>query len=407
MNQRKLYTNSRIPQIVLPEEYLSDIEKSPDTLRQYLGQPDMVRTETDRLITVYPVGHGHGPVVMQISDDRGTTWYEKTDIPKSWMDCQETPTLYILKLADGKERILLISACPGKWGNYTTGWDMSYSDDNGDSWTEYEHFFSTLKNGQPNCVIVGMASLIQLKNKGGELIQKWMAVYHNWEYVNYKTYLTIAEDGTMHWSEPEPYLSQYRDIEYTYQMCEIGMFRSQDGSRIVGLARSQSHRYLPTLIYSDDEGETWSKPMEMQGSLAGERHKAVYDPISKRLVIAFREIVYGETIDDHWRAGDWVAWVGSYEDLLAQKQGDYRIVLSKDWSQNTKGGDTGYTGAVVFEDGTIVMVSYGHFDRAFSEAYAAKGNYDVRKDLAYIKQAKFKLCEIENKLLLPGSGFSL
>ena len=51
------------------------------------------------------------------------------------------------------------------------------------------------------------------------------------------------------------------------------------------------------------------------------------------------------------------------------------------------GGDTGYTGAVVLEDGTIVMVSYGHFDRSFSEAYAATGNYDVRKDLAYIKQA--------------------
>lgn len=37
------------------------------------------------------------------------------------------------------------------------------------------------------------------------------------------------------------------------------------------------------MFYSDDEGKTWSKPEEMQGSLAGERHKAVYDPISGRL----------------------------------------------------------------------------------------------------------------------------
>lgn len=33
-----------------------------------------------------------------------------------------------------------------------------------------------------------------------------------------------------------------------------------------------------------------------------------------------------------------------------------------------------------------------------------KVHFAVRKDIAYIKQAKFKLCEIENKLLLPGSG---
>ena len=34
----------------------------------------------------------------------------------------------------------------------------------------------------------------------------------------------------------------------------------------------------------------------------------------------------------------------------------------------------------------------------------SKVHYDVRKDIAYIKQAKSNLCEIENKLLLPGSG---
>mgnify|MGYP000715417774 CR=1 FL=1 len=68
-------------------------------------------------------------------------------------------------------------------------------------------------------------------------------------------------------------------------MCEIGMFRSPDGKRIVGLARSQSHNNPSTLIYSDDEGKNWSEPMDLPGSLAGERHKAMYDPISGKLVI--------------------------------------------------------------------------------------------------------------------------
>ena len=60
-------------------------------------------------------------------------------------------------------------------------------------------------------------------------------------------------------------------------MCEIGMFRSPDGERIVALARSQSHKHKSLIFYSDDEGETWSKPEELQGALQGERHKAVYD----------------------------------------------------------------------------------------------------------------------------------
>lgn len=55
----------------LSEDNLSDIEKAPNTDRQYLGQPDMVRTKSGRLITAYPKGHGKGPLIMQISDEMG------------------------------------------------------------------------------------------------------------------------------------------------------------------------------------------------------------------------------------------------------------------------------------------------------------------------------------------------
>ena len=97
----------------------------------------------------------------------------------------------------------------------------------------------------------------------------------------------------------------------------------------MALARSDKKPNLSVMFYSDDEGKTWSKPEEMQGSLAGERHKAVYDPISGRLLITFREIVYKDgKLDNNWMAGDWVAWVGTYEDLLEQNEGEYRILLS-------------------------------------------------------------------------------
>lgn len=247
-----------------------------------------------------------------------------------------------------------------------------------------------------------MASLIQLKDKNGNNIQKWMGVYHDVNYVNYKTYLTFDESGNEQWSDPEPYLNEYRTTESKYQMCEIGMFRSPDGKRIVGLARSQSHNNPSTLIYSDDEGETWSEPMDLPGSLAGERHKALCDPISGKLVITFREIQYDLNKNNQfdggndWMAGDWVAWVGTYEDLMEQNDGQCHILLCEDWANNRYSGDTGYTGMVVLPDGTFVMDSYGHWDKEFSQSWQGSdgSGYNVKTDLCYIKQAKFKLADV-------------
>ncbi|MEG2837456.1 MAG: Ig-like domain-containing protein [Erysipelotrichaceae bacterium] len=398
---KHLIIKNTLTEYELDAKHLSDIERAPGTDRQYLGQPDMVKLKDGTLITAYPIGHGKGPLVMQISKDNGETWKEKKDIPASWAKSQETPTMYVLNLADGTERIMMITACPG-WDNgsiKTHGWNTSYSDDGGKTWTEYKHWYENLADGKVNRAIVGMASLIQLKDEKGNYKQEWMGVYHNDSpFTNYKTILSFDENGNEQWSEPEAYLSQYRDMERAYQMCEVGMFRSPDGKRILGLIRSQSHNNPATLIYSDDEGKTWSKPMDLPGSLAGERHKAVYDPITGRLLITFREIQYDKNNNNEfnggsdWRAGEWVAWIGTYEDLLEQNDGQYRIQLAKDYAQNTYSGDTGYAGVTVSEDGTFVMNSYGHWDEEFSKAW----NLGVTTDLCYIKQAKFKLAEIDN-----------
>ena len=303
---------------------------------------------------------------------------------------------------------MLITGLPN-WGNGETdanghigGWNTSYSDDGGKTWSEYKNWHEKKKDGTTNYTIVAMASLIQLKDKNGNNIQKWMGVYHDVNYVNYKTYLTFDESGNEQWSDPEPYLNEYRTTESKYQMCEIGMFRSPDGKRIVGLARSQSHNNPSTLIYSDDEGETWSEPMDLPGSLAGERHKALYDPISGKLVITFREIQYDLNKNNQfdggndWMAGDWVAWVGTYEDLMEQNDGQCHILLCEDWANNRYSGDTGYTGMVVLPDGTFVMDSYGHWDKEFSQSWQGSdgSGYNVKTDLCYIKQAKFKLADV-------------
>ena len=398
---KKVNIHNVLTRYVMPDRYLSTIERAPGTDRQYLGQPDMIQTQSGRLITAYPIGHGKGPLVMRISDDGGITWTEKTDIPASWAGSQETPTLYTVTV-NGAERLLLITACPG-WGTdsagNTYGFNVSYSDDDGEHWSEYQHFYSYFSDGDANDAIVAMASLVQLKDENGRFIEKWMGVFHNYNYVNYKTYLTFDANGNMQWSEPVPFLSEHRAIESSHQMCEIGMFRSPDGSRIIGLARSQSHMHLSTMIYSDDEGQTWSEPVELPGSLAGERHKAQYDPISGKLVITFREIQYdrngdGSITSGDWYCGDWGLWVGTYEQLMNLDDGEYCVTIDEDFTQNTYSGDTGYAGFVVLDDGTFVMNSYGHWDEDFSRSWTG----GVTTDLCYIRQARFKLAELEDVL---------
>jgi len=395
--ERKLEIQYTIPQYKLPEQYLKDIERAPETPRQYLGQPDMIMLDDQKtLFTAYPIGHGCGPLVMQVSKDAGETWEEKTNIPESWKYSLETPTMYKLNMTDGSTKLIMITGRPNWHGNQTGGWNTSVSVDNGETWSEYQTFHPQL-NGRQNWTIVAMASLTQMKDANGNWIDQWMGVYHDYNFVNYKTYLTFDDQGREVWSEPEPYLAKDRDIEQSHQICEVGLFRSPDGKRIVGLGRSQSHQHKSVMFYSDDEGKTWSRPQELQGALQGERHKAVYDPVSGKLLIVFRETTLDQNKNgvierDDWVAGDWVAWVGTYDDLMAQREGEYRILLSEDWSNSPKSGDTGYTGIVVKEDGTFIMDSYGHWDKEFSEKWGAG---KVTSDLCYIRQAKFTLGDLE------------
>lgn len=421
----------------LPEQYLSDVEKQDGDYRteagevrtdlssyqqlenshHYLGQPDMVMLDDNKtLITVYPVGHGRGSIVMKVSKDAGETWSEK-EVPHSWLDSYETPTIYKLNMTDGTTKLIVISGRPQNFGAPTGGWDSSISTDGGETWSEFRTYCQELGDGNRNETVVAMASLIQLKDESGEYIDKWMGVYHDGNtFVNYKTYLTFDKNGNQQWTTPEPYLSEYRSIESGHQICEVGMFRSPDGKRIVALARSQSHNNPSTMFYSDDEGETWSEPVDLPGALAGERHKAMYDPTDptgQRMIITFREICYDLNRNDQmdgnsdWRAGDWIAWVGTYDQLMNLDDGQFRILLCEDWAANAKSGDTGYTGLVVLPDGTFVMDSYGHWDREVSEAgfWSSFTNsnqsrgYLVYDDLCYIKQAKFRLSDLDEQVL--------
>ncbi len=87
-------------------------------------------------------------------------------------------------------------------------------------------------------------------------------------------------------------------------------------------------------------------------ALTGDRHTAVYGP-DGRLFISFRDT----TLDSPTK-GDWVAWVGRYEDIVEGREGQYRVRLM----DNHRGADCAYPGVLILPDGTIVTTTYGHWE---------------------------------------------
>ncbi len=377
------YTIPTIDLSVMPDEvkgteleYLYNLSVV-DNSRDYMAHPDSVLLKNGNILTMYSAGHGKGAVQNKISTDGGVTWdTEIGTTPASWEDSLETPTVYRLEFSDGTpDKLIMISANP-KWPNTDTpgGFNCSVSTDEGATWTEFQRFYD-LESEYPVIPIVAMSSLTRLK-ENGEFVDKWMGLFHDSDFYNYKTILTFDEDGNMHWSLPEKYFAAHREIEKESNMCEVEVIRSEGGTgdELCLITRSNSKKINTMISFSQDEGKTWSEPVEAPASLNGERHKADYTS-DGRLFITFRSIERGRKAFRYsklstkagWISEGLIGWVGTYEDLKNGNEGQYRIKIAHIYTDKQKKpeyyaeADTGYNGNVVLPDDTIVTCSYGKF----------------------------------------------
>ena len=364
-----------------PEEYryLYELTTVDDSL-DYMAHPDSVLLKNGNILTMYPAGHGKGAVLTKISTDNGLTWSESVkNTPASWENSQETPTVYRLSFTDGitDDKLIMISANP-QWADEPEtngGFNCSISTDEGATWSEFETFYDK-SSSYPVIPIVAMSSLTQLK-ENGQFVDKWMGLFHDADFYNYKTILTFDENGNMQWSEPVKYFADYRTIEQESAMCEVEVIRSEQGTgdELCLITRSNSRTMNSLISFSEDEGETWSEPKELPAALNGDRFKAEYTK-DGRLFITFRSIERGPKAQENagkdvtggYVSEGWVAWVGTYDDLKNSNEGQYRIKLAhiyqngQDEPEYCADSDTGYCGNVVLDDGTIVTTSYGHFN---------------------------------------------
>jgi hypothetical protein len=310
---------------------------------QYLGHPTTVLLEDgETILCVYPKGHGKGGIVYKRSTDGGKTWSERLPTPKSWQTSKEVPTIHRVVDAQGNKRLIVWS------GLYPAR--LSVSEDDGETWSELE------PAGEWGGIVV-MGCVVKLKKPG-----RYMAMFHDdgrffredgkrQKPVVFTLYKTFSDDGGLTWSPPEVVWTG-SDVH----LCEPGAIRSPDGEQIAVLLRENSRRRNSHVIFTDDEGQTFTDPRELPGALTGDRHTGVYIT-DGRLFISFRDITPAAW--DSPTEGDWVGWVGTYDDIVNGNEGQYRLRLR----DNRHRWDCAYPGVVRLPDDTIVATTYGHWDK--------------------------------------------
>ena len=131
--------------------------------------------------------------------------------------------------------------------------------------------------------------------------------------------------------------------------------RTRTGELLIAFSGDRDGHICPwgkmEMVRSSDEGKTWSKPQELPGALTGDRHQCTYVP-DGRLFVSFRDRGH-ETPTP----GDWVGWVGTFEDLEEGREGQYRVRLK----DNHKGADCAYPTQHLLHDGTVFAATYGHW----------------------------------------------
>jgi len=308
---------------------------------QYLGHPTTVLLEDGRtMIAVYPKGHGRGAIVMKRSADGGLTWSDRLPVPENWATSLETPTIHRVAAKDGRKKRLIVWS-----GLYPAR--LAVSEDDGAAWTPLA------PAGDWGGIVV-MSALVELKPFGEG---RYMALFHDdgrfftkeprqEDPIAFTLYKTLSEDGGLTWSAPEAVCTSSE-----VHLCEPGIVRSPDGRTLAALLRENSRRRNSYVIFSADEGATWTPPRELPGALTGDRHTGKYAP-DGRLLVSFRDMTHESPTK-----GDWVAWVGTFDDIVRGREGRYRVRLM----DNTKGADCAYPGVEVLPDGTFVVTTYGHW----------------------------------------------
>jgi len=322
------------PFMDLSEDRSRQVVVAAGTEELYQGHPTTTKLADETILAVWCVNHGGHAGPMAKSEDGGRSWTRIDELmPKGYWNHQNCPSIYRIKDPAGKERIWVFSAAaPDRAG---APMPSIMSEDDGKSWKEMPPL------GEKFRCVMTFSSMVQLKDGS------YLGLYHRGpggaDRAPLEVLQTISKDGGFTWSDPHVVCKVAGK-----NPCEPYVFRSPDSSELCCVMRENTHKGCSLMMFSQDEGRTWSAAVDTSWSLTGDRHQGVYLP-DGRLVVVFRD-----TAPKSRTIGHFVAWVGRYDDIKARKEGECRVKLLHSYA----GWDCGYPGIELMQDGTIAATTY-------------------------------------------------
>jgi hypothetical protein len=325
---------AKLPVVDLSGETERQVVIAEGTAELYQGHPTTVLMPDGKTIfAVWCINHGGKAGPMARSQDGGRTWTRLDDrLPPGFRKHENCPSIYRLVDPEGKERLWVYSAWLGRFG---IPMPRVMSEDGGQTWREMPPL------GDPFYCVMTFSSIVRLKDGS------YLGMYHRGpkgaDRAPLEVLQTVTKDGGLSWSEPRVVAR----VEGK-NSCEPFAFRSPDGGELCCLMRENTHKGYSLMMFSRDEGATWTAPVDTPWGLTGDRHMGAYAK-DGRLVVAFRDQAPQSPTRGHF-----VAWVGTYDDIRQARPGQYRIKLLHSFA----GGDCGYPGVETLPDGTIVATTY-------------------------------------------------
>lgn len=321
------------------------------TETEWNGHPSTVLLPNGR--TIYCVWQGrrdgtrkHGAPAgyMKRSDDGGRTWSDYLDLPDSWLEIgRGAPVIHRLGDDEGHGRLFVFCRDQER-----TTFLQAVSEDEGQTWTEMRPIGLANPNDAPIKGWTAPITILEARNSNGRRKHlMWYERSRDGKPAPGTIWQSASYDGGLTWGESKPVVDRAG-------ASEPAALRSPDGKQLMLLIREQNREMNSLYALSDDEGESWSQPKELPLALTGDRHLPRYSH-DGRLIIVFRPVTPGE-----WRRlydypdGYCTAWIGSYEDIVAEREGECLVRLVKSHC----GADHTYPGVEVLPDGTFVVTTY-------------------------------------------------